>query len=80
MADAIMFLLMLHSTCTGPFPGVISCIGVLGFGPREHIIRLYFLFPILTCRMHPSKCVESFRFFFILLLRLDMLRCNLEME
>ena len=35
---------------------------------------------VLICRMHPSKCGESFRFFCILLLRLDVLRCNLEIE
>ena len=33
--DAITFLIMLHSTCTGPFWGGIDCIGVLDFGPRK---------------------------------------------
>ena len=35
VADATTFLIMLHSTCTGPFSGGISCIGVLDFGPRK---------------------------------------------
>ena len=32
--DSMTFLIMIHSTCTGPFSGGISCIGVLYFGPR----------------------------------------------
>ena len=35
VADAITFLIILHSTCTGPLSGGISCIGVLDFGPRK---------------------------------------------
>ena len=35
VADAITFLIMLHSTCTGKFYGGIYCIGVLDFGPRK---------------------------------------------
>ena len=35
VADTMTFLIMLHSTCTGPFSGGIACIGVLGFGPRK---------------------------------------------
>ena len=30
--DAMTFLIMLHSTCTGLFSGGIACIGVLDFG------------------------------------------------
>ena len=33
--DAMTFLVMLHSTCTGPFSRGVSCIGVLDFGPRK---------------------------------------------
>ena len=33
VADSITFLIMLHSTFTGPFSGGISCIGVLDFFP-----------------------------------------------
>ena len=35
VADAFTSLMMLHSTCPGPFSGGISCIGVLGFGPMK---------------------------------------------
>ena len=35
VADAITLLIMLHSTCNGPFWGGIDCIGVLDFGPRK---------------------------------------------
>ena len=35
VADTMSFLIMLHCTCTDPFPGVISCISVLDFGPRK---------------------------------------------
>ena len=33
MADTIKFLVMLYSTCTGPFYWGIACISVLDFGP-----------------------------------------------
>ena len=33
--DAITFLIMLNYTCTDPFSGGISCIGVLDFGRRK---------------------------------------------
>ena len=35
VSDSMKFPIMLHSTCTGPFSGVISCIGLLDFGPRK---------------------------------------------
>ena len=35
MADYTTSLIMLHSTCTEPFLGVIDCIGVLDFGSRK---------------------------------------------
>ena len=78
--DAITFIMILHSTCTGPFLGVISWIGILDFVPSKHILRLWFVPPVLICRMHRSICGESFRFLCILLLCLDVLRCHLETE
>ena len=80
VADATTFVMMLHATCTGPFSMGISWIGALKFGPRKNIFQFCFMSLILICRMHRSICGESFRFFFILLLRLDMLRCNLKTE
>ena len=35
VVDVITLLMILYSTCTGPFYGGISCIGVLDFGPRK---------------------------------------------
>ena len=35
VADAIKFLIILHSTCIGPFSWVVDCIGVLDFCPRK---------------------------------------------
>ena len=35
LADAMTFLIMLHSTRTGTFSVGIYCICVLGFGPRK---------------------------------------------
>ena len=35
VADAMTFLILLHSTCTGPFYRGIDCIGVFDFGPRK---------------------------------------------
>ena len=34
VADAITFLIFLHSKCNGKFSGVIDFIGVFNFGPR----------------------------------------------
>ena len=36
MDDAITFLMIMNSTCTGPFSGGIYCISVLDFGPRKN--------------------------------------------
>ena len=80
VADAITFLIMMHSTCTCPFSGGISYIGVLDFGPRKNILRLCYMPPVMICKMHPSKCGESFQFFCIQLFRLVVLQCNLEIE
>ena len=35
MDDDIIFLIMMHSTCTAPFSKGIYCISVLNFGPRK---------------------------------------------
>ena len=35
VSDAITLLIMLHSTCAGPFWGGIDCIDVLDFGPSK---------------------------------------------
>ena len=43
VAEAMIFLIILRSTCTGPFFGVIYCIGVLDFGPRKKYP------PVLIC-------------------------------
>ena len=78
--DVITLLIMLHSKCTGPFYESIAYIGVLGIGPRKKIIYLCCVPLVLICKKHPCKCGESFCCFCILLLRLDVLRCNLEIE
>ena len=43
MSDVITFLIMLHSTCTGPFYGGINFINVLDSGPRKKYL------PALPC-------------------------------
>ena len=43
VADAMTFLGMLHSTCTGPFYGGIAFIGVFDFGMRKKYL------PALIC-------------------------------
>ena len=63
---------LVHSL--GEFLVSMCCILVLG----KNIFRLCFMPLALICRMHPSKWVESFRFFCIMLPRLDVLRCDLE--
>ena len=78
--EAITFLIMLHSTCTGEFWGGIDCIGVLDFGPRKNIHQICFVPLVLICMMHPNKYGESFRFLRFMLLCLDMLRYNLKIE
>ena len=46
----------------------------------KYTLRLCFVPLVLICRMHWSIFVESSRFFCILLLRLYVLRCNIEIE
>ena len=48
--------------------------------PGKNFLRLCFGPLVLICGMHPSKCGESFCFFCIMLLCLDVLRCNLEIK
>ena len=74
VADAMTFLIMLHSTCTGPFSGGIACIRVFDFVPRKQTHLLCFVTLVMICRMHPNICGESFHFFCILLLCLYVLR------
>ena len=76
VADAITFLIILHSTCTGLFSGGIACIVVLEFGPRKKYAPAMLLASGSRCKMHPNICGESFRFFCILLLRLYVTRRN----
>ena len=77
MADAMIFLTILNSTCTGPFYGGIDFIGVFDFGTRKKQIHLFCFMPlVLICGMHPNIYGESFHFFYIMLLRLNVTRCN----
>ena len=46
----------------------------------KNILWLCFVPTVLIYRMHQSICGESFRFFCIILLYLDVLCCNLEIE
>ena len=80
MGDIMTFLIILHFKCTGPFYGGIACIGVLGFFIVGNIHLLCFVPLVLICSMHPNICGESFRSFCIVLLHLDVLRCNLKIE
>ena len=77
MDDAMTSLMILHSTYNGPFYGGISWIGVLEFGHRKNIFLLCFVPPVLICGIHRIMCGESFCFFCILLLCLDVFPCNL---
>ena len=56
MADSVTFLIMLKSTCTGSFYGVIDCIGVLYFGPRKKHPLLCFVPLVMRFRIHPNRC------------------------
>ena len=76
-ADAMTFLVILISTCTGQFSGGVSVIGVLYFGTREIIRLLFFLPLVLRFKIHLNIYGESSRFFYVLLLHLDITRCNL---
>ena len=58
VADAIIFLIMLHYTCTGPSLGGIDFIGVLDFCPRKKIHQLCFVPQVMKYSMHPNKYGE----------------------
>ena len=58
----------------GKFIVSVCCILVVG----KNIQKLCFVHLVLKYRMHPNKYGESFRFFCIMLLRLDVSRCNLK--
>ena len=77
MADAMISLVILYFTCTGPFYGGIAVIGVLDFLLREKIHLLCFVPLIQRCRMHLNIYGESLRFFYTILLCMDVTRCNL---
>ena len=70
--DAITFLVILHSTCTGPFSGVSPVLVCWILVLVKHFLWICFV-PLVLIR-------ESFRLFCILLLCLDVLRYNLEFE
>ena len=78
--DTITFLIMMYSTCSGPFLRGHDCIVVLDFGPRKNIDQLCFVPLVLKCRMHQNKYGESFHFFCILFLHLGAPCCNLKIE
>ena len=80
VTEVVTFMIILHSTCTGPFSGGIACIGLFDFETSKNINLIFFVPLVLICRMHMNICGESFRFLFILLLRLDASRCNLRSE
>ena len=80
VADAIIFIIMMHSTCTVTFSGGIVCISVLDFGPRKNIHLLCFVPLVMICSMHPNIGGESFQLFCILLLCLYVSHCNLKIE
>ena len=61
VADTMTFLIILHSTHTGPFWGGIDCIGVSDFGPRKNNHQICFVPLVIKCRMNPNKPGESFR-------------------
>ena len=79
VADAMTFLIMLHSTRTGKFYGGIVSIVMLDSGPRKNIRLLCFAPLVLICMMYPNICGESFHFFCIMLLCLKVLRYKLKL-
>ena len=66
LANSMIFLIILHSTCTGPFSAVISVIGVLflDFGPRKKYppallhacLWLWIFFPPFHSRFYLPMC------------------------
>ena len=77
--DTMTFLIMMNYTCNGPFYGGIAFISVLDFDPRKKYPST------MLCasgsdifKMHTNICGELFLFFCIMLLHLDVTRCNLK--
>ena len=71
------FLMILYSTCTGPFWGGVTNIGVLYFGTRNNICLLVCVLLVLICRTHLNIYGGSLRFLYILSLRLYVTHFNL---
>ena len=61
MPDAMTFLIILHSTCTGPFSGYIACIGVFGFGYRK-------IYPPVLLRTYGSSMWDEFEYMWRIIL------------
>ena len=75
--DSMKFLMILHSTCSGPFSEGIYFIGVLNLVWGKNIHLLCSVPLVLRFRMHINIYVYSFRFFCILLLHPYVTHCNL---
>ena len=58
----------------------ITCSSVLGFGPRGKNCLIWFVLLVIRCMMHLNICVESSHLFCVMLLRLDVMWCNLKIE
>ena len=69
---------ILHSLLhfTGSCLVLVCWILVLG----ENIHRLWLVTLVVICRIHTNICGWSFRFLCIILLRLDVSRCNIKIE
>ena len=59
VADAMNFLMILHSTCMGPFSRSITLISVLlmDFGTRKKTHLIFCVPLVLRCRMHLNICI-----------------------
>ena len=77
VVDAMSFLNILYSKCTGLFPGCIDFIDMLGFWPRKKIHLICFVRLVPRCILQQNMIGESFCLFYIMVLRLDLARCNL---
>ena len=78
VANFMTILIILHSTCTGPFFGGIDIIGVLliYLVAKKTIHLLYCMLLVLRCWMHLNIYVGLSCFFYILSLCMDVERCN----
>ena len=70
VADSVTFLMMMYSLELAFWSLVLG----------KNFLRTCFVPPVLICRIHWITCGVSFRFICILLLRLDVLRYNLEIK